>query len=270
MMVSNSASSIWTIQKATAVGVLSDPQFRVVLKALDQRDGVDVLTAPEVTTESTRQAQVRAVDIAEIINGSGAGSNRAPSAMVGRTNLALGPSLDVLPTVSADGFSVNLTLIPSLMEFVGYDNPGPFVPQAAAIGDYDAPARPGALGAAPPVTMTPGTVPVIRNPGVGVAPQTGNPGGQTIAANLPLPHFRLRQTVLDVDIWDCQTVVIGFPAVEFPAKEKDKPAVKKALLVFVTATLINPDGTRAHSDEEIASARSSIPPQTGTNSVPKK
>src|SRR5271154_7016940 len=34
-----------------------------------------------------------------------------------------GPVLDVVPYVLSDGYTINLTLIPSLVEFVGYDNP---------------------------------------------------------------------------------------------------------------------------------------------------
>ena len=37
--------------------------------------------------------------------------------------MELGPMLDVIPCVLSDGFTINLTLIPTLMEFTGYDNP---------------------------------------------------------------------------------------------------------------------------------------------------
>src|SRR5262249_21921515 len=46
-------------------------------------------------------------------------------------SLPFGPTLDVIPYVSADEFSVQMTLIPSVTEFIVYDNPGQFVPQAA-------------------------------------------------------------------------------------------------------------------------------------------
>src|SRR5271154_4071850 len=38
-----------------------------------------------------------------------------------------GPVLDVIPVVLSDGYTINLTLIPSLTEFVGYETP-PNVP----------------------------------------------------------------------------------------------------------------------------------------------
>ena len=46
---------------ATLTGILTDPQFRVVVRALEQRQGVDLLSAPKVTTLSGRQTQVKVV-----------------------------------------------------------------------------------------------------------------------------------------------------------------------------------------------------------------
>src|SRR4030095_10471537 len=52
---------------ATLTGILTDPQFRFVVKALEQRGGTDLLSAPEVTTMSGRQAQIKVVDIKYIV-----------------------------------------------------------------------------------------------------------------------------------------------------------------------------------------------------------
>ena len=52
---------------ASVTGILTDPQFRVVIRALEQRGGTDLLSAPEVTTMSGRQAQFKAVDIKYIV-----------------------------------------------------------------------------------------------------------------------------------------------------------------------------------------------------------
>ncbi|MDW7980057.1 MAG: hypothetical protein RMH97_05775 [Verrucomicrobiales bacterium] len=51
----------------TMTGILTDPQFRVVMRALEQRTGVEVLSAPEVTVLSGRQAQMKATDVQNII-----------------------------------------------------------------------------------------------------------------------------------------------------------------------------------------------------------
>ncbi|HZF01510.1 MAG TPA: hypothetical protein VE344_06395 [Methylomirabilota bacterium] len=54
---------------ATVTGILTDPNFRVVLHALEQRTGVETLATPEVVTTSGRQAQMRATDIQYILTG---------------------------------------------------------------------------------------------------------------------------------------------------------------------------------------------------------
>ncbi len=52
---------------ATITGILTDPNFRVVIHALEQRSGFENLAEPEVTTTSGRQTQMRATDIMTII-----------------------------------------------------------------------------------------------------------------------------------------------------------------------------------------------------------
>jgi hypothetical protein len=54
---------------ATLSGILTDPQFRLVIRALEQREGVDLLTAPKVTTLSGRQARISVEDTQTIITG---------------------------------------------------------------------------------------------------------------------------------------------------------------------------------------------------------
>ena len=44
----------------TLTGILTDPQFRLVIKALQKRQGAELLAQPEVTTQSGRQAQMKA------------------------------------------------------------------------------------------------------------------------------------------------------------------------------------------------------------------
>ena len=247
---------------ATLTGILTDPQFRVVLRALDQRDGVDLLSQGEVTTLSGRQAQIQVVDIQTIVTGVDANQNTTSggggttggvgggAGAVGSTiqyttqPLPFGPVLDVLPTVSADGFTIQLVLIPTITEFVGYDNPGQFVPQAQSVS--------GGLG------------------GVGIP----------LTAQLPLPRFRLRQVTTSTIVWDGQTVVLGGLISEGVARTKDKvpflgdlpylgklfrsessTTAKKNLVIFVTPTIIDPSGNRVHTEDEMPFAQAAIPPQ---------
>ena len=101
-----------------------------------------------------------------------------------------------------------------------------------------------------------------------------------IRAQLPLPHFRLRQVTTSAIVWDGQTIVLGGLITEDVTKLKDKVPVlgdlplvgrlfrsessstkKKNLMIFVTPTIIDPSGNRAHLDDEMPFAPSSIPVQ---------
>ena len=53
---------------ATITGILTDPNFRIVIHALEQRSGTEGLAEPEATTISGRQTQMRATDVITIIS----------------------------------------------------------------------------------------------------------------------------------------------------------------------------------------------------------
>jgi general secretion pathway protein D len=239
---------------ATFSGILTDPQFRVVLHALEQRDGVELLNESTVTTVSGRQCQMQAVDLPTIVTGNSAqqsggggggltGGNGAIGTTINpsTTQIPVGPTLDVIPYVSADGFSVQMTIIPTLIEFLGYDDPGGFVVTAQSSS--------GGAGAGIPIT-----------------------------AQLPLPHLRLRQVTTSVNVWDGQTVVLGGLISEDVTKIKDKlpilgdlpflgrlfrsessSSTKRNLMIFVTPTIIDPAGNRMHSEDEMPFNSSALP-----------
>ena len=241
---------------ATFTGILTDPQFRVVMRAMEQRQGADLLASPEVTTVSGRQAQVQVVDLQTIVTGvqqnsgqqgqqvaTGGGTTVQAAAPVFQTPQTqvqpFGPVLDVVPYISSDGYTIQMTLIPTLSEFVGYDDPGQFVPQAI----------------------------------------TG--GGIPITSVLPLPHFRVRQVTTTAVVWDGQTIVLGGLISDNVTRIKDKVPVlgdipligklfrsessetkKKNLVIFVTPTIIDPAGNRLHTEDEMPFAQTAIPPQS--------
>jgi len=155
-----------------------------------------------------------------------------------------GPILDVIPYVSADGYTIQMTIIPTVKEFIGYDAEAAatFIPQAQSVG-------------------------------AGV--------GSALQAVQPFPNFRLRQVVTSAIVWDGQTVVLGGLITEDVTRVKDKVPVlgdlpfvgrlfrsessrtlKRNLLIFVTPTIIDPAGNRVHSEEELPFAQSTIPTQT--------
>jgi len=147
-----------------------------------------------------------------------------------------GPLLDVVPVVLSDGYTINLTLIPSLTEFAGYQTP-------------------------PDIANVTGGLNVVQLPVI-------------------LPSFTIRQVLTTVNIWDGQTVILGGLVSSQTQTEKDqvpvvgdlpivgrlfqsqtKTAVKKNLMIFVTATIVDPAGNRLHSDDELPFAQTTIPPQ---------
>jgi general secretion pathway protein D len=147
-----------------------------------------------------------------------------------------GPLLDVVPYVLSDGYTINLTLIPSLTEFAGYQN-------------------------TPSIANVTGGLNVVQLPVI-------------------LPDFTVRQVITTVNVWDGQTVVLGGLITSQTSTEKDKVpvigdlpilgrlfqsqtkgSVKKNLMIFVTATIVDPAGNRVHSDDELPFAQSAIPPQ---------
>ncbi len=159
-----------------------------------------------------------------------------PSAITPNTQqIELGPVLDVLPTVLADGYTINLTLIPTLTEFVNYSTP-----------------------------------PAI--PGVNVA--------NVVTVPTILPNFTVRQVLTTVNIWDNQTVVLGglisssiqttkdkvpvlgdMPLIGTLFQSQSKTTTKKNLMIFVTATIVDPAGNRVHSDDELPFAQNTVPQQ---------
>jgi tetratricopeptide (TPR) repeat protein len=54
---------------ATFTGILTDPNFRVALRALSQRTGVETLGEPEITVISGRQTQMRATSVITVVVG---------------------------------------------------------------------------------------------------------------------------------------------------------------------------------------------------------
>lgn len=153
-----------------------------------------------------------------------------------------GPILDVVPYVLADGYTINLALIPSDTEFGGYDQL-----------------------TLPQVT---GNLNVVQLPTV-------------------LPKFTVRQLVTTVNVWDNQTVVLGGLITSTVNSTKDKVPIagdvpllgrlfqsqskvtqKNNLMIFVTATIVDPAGSRVHTDDELPFAQSGVPVQPADNIQP--
>ena len=223
-------------------GVLTEAQSRVVFRALEQRSEVNILHSPRMTTLSGRQAQMKSVRSRYIVTdldwyyqatNSAGGTNDRLHAQPIAEPFELGPVLDVNPYVLADGQTIQMTLIPTLTEFLGYD--------------------PQKLTRQETVTMPDGRKEIVTVP------------------DRPLPIFRKLQMVSSAIVRDGQTVVLAGGSEQLLANPKRNTPLPKgtkipselkttSLLIFVTPTLVDPAGNRIHKPEEIPPGIPAQPP----------
>jgi general secretion pathway protein D len=236
--------------------VMSDPTFQVVLRALDQKKGVDLLDAPRVTTKSGQRAVIEIVrefryptefdppQIPQNFGGGGSGLGTSASISVfpvtPTTPTAFetrntGVTLEVEPTVGADNYTIDLNLVPQVVEFEGFINYG-----------------------SPISTINPSTLGL----GAITAAVTNQPTNVVLTNNvINQPIFSTRKVTTSVTVWDGQTVVLGGLMEDDVQKVQDKVPIlgdipllgrafrsnvdqhlKTNLVIFVTAHLINPAG----------------------------
>src|SRR5207249_2950270 len=123
-------------------GVFTNPQFQVVIRALNQKKGVDLLSAPSVTTKSGQRAIIEVVrefrypitftapQVPSINLPSGGTNNVAILSAVTPTTpntfetRNTGVTLEVEPVVGGDATTIDLNLIPQVVEFEGFINYG--------------------------------------------------------------------------------------------------------------------------------------------------
>lgn len=225
-------------------GILSEIKFSVLINALSQKKSTDVLSAPKITTISGSSAQIKVVQ--EFIyptefsqpqvtaSGGGSGGGNAavgvtPSTPSSFKTREVGVLLNVTPTVGADGYTINLTLIPEVSEFQGFIQYGsPFTAVSGtavttATNDIRQP-----LFASRNLT----TSIVIWD-------------GQTVVLG-----GLLREDTQKID--DKVPFFGDIPWVGRLFRSKTTQRSKRNLLVFVTARLIDPAGNPIHRQEATA------------------
>jgi len=242
-------------------GVFTNPQFQMVIRALSQQKGVDLMSAPKVTTKNGNKATIKMIrefpfpaefdppQVPEQNNQIGGGADGgvimigglvAPSTPSAFERRDLGVSLEVEPQVGADNYTIELSLSPEVVEFDGfvdYGSPiiGPrYDPSLIAVGDLSA---------------------------IGTFVITPNEMNQ--------PIFSVRKVTTNVSIWDGQTVAMGGLIREDVQKVNDKvpilgdiplagrlfrsnvdQKIKKNLIVFVTARLMDAEGQPLQQQDE--------------------
>ncbi len=233
-------------------GVFTDPQFQLVIRALNQKKGVDLLSSPSVTTKSGQRATIEIIrefiypvefdppQVPQSVNGGAAVvTPTTPTAFETRNT---GVTLEVEPIVGPDGYTIDLNLIPQVVEFEGFVNYG------SPINSVNVPdlGFPDFFG---DVVFT----------GSAFQPQT-----TLLTENrIDQPIFATRKVTTSVTIWDGQTVGLGglmredvqivedkvpflgdLPLIGRAFRSSVDSHIKRNLLIFVTANLIDPAGQR--------------------------
>jgi type II secretory pathway component GspD/PulD (secretin) len=208
--------TITTNREEASTGILTAPQARRLFKQLEQTKGVEILTAPDVTTVSGRQAQLQTVEIRTIVTGAVPVVTNGVTTNIFQTSaLPYGPSLDVVPYVAADGYTVQLTLIPTVSEFLGYEKPDPALLQFASSNSVSKELP------LPYYRMRHATTSVAVWDGQTV--MIGGMASETVRHNPDGTESRKASPELDKI---------------------------KQLFVFITPTLIDPAGNRIHTDDQ--------------------
>lgn len=226
-------------------GVLTNPQFQVVLRALNQKKGVDLISSPKITVSSGKKATITiAKDFPypdeylppQVPQNQGSGVNPAiPATPASFKRRNVGVELEVEPIVDSDRKKIELQLSPQIVEFQGFVNYGnPIFSQA----------------------------PNVIGIGQGIA--TGSTAQVMLTENtINQPIFSVRQINTHVILHPGQTVVLGglmredvqtikdttpiigyMPLVGKLFRSSSEQHIKKNLMIFVTVWLVDPSGKK--------------------------
>jgi general secretion pathway protein D len=238
-------------------GVFTNPQFQVVIRALNQKKGIDLLSAPSVTTKSGQRAIIEVVrefryprtytqpQVPSISSTTGTtliGAATVPVVVTPTTpqdweTRNTGVTLEVEPVVGGDATTIDLNLVPQVVEFEGFINYG------SPINAVGITTVAGAITRSIPIELTPNVI------------------------NQPV--FSTRKVTTSVSVYDGQTVVLGGLMREDVQKVEDKVPIigdipligrafrtnveqhnKKNLVIFVTARIVTPAGVPLNEEEE--------------------
>ncbi|HQY06400.1 MAG TPA: type II secretory pathway, component PulD [Lacunisphaera sp.] len=221
---------------ANIAGIVGEFDVQAVIRALSQKSGTELLSAPKLTVLSGNPATITVaqelrypqsygqiqsqVGTGSVSGGGSAGVSITSGTPQEFTTRNVGVELRVTPTVEEDDYSVSLDLNPKVTEFEGFVEYG-----------------------GPSVAISGGTT-------------------VTVPPGFYQPIFAVREVTTKVTIWDGATLVMGGLTREDVKKVSDKVPVlgslpvvgrlfrsqgessqKRNLLIFVTANLVSPGGS---------------------------
>ncbi|MEN3940558.1 Amuc_1098 family type IV pilus outer membrane protein [Prosthecobacter sp. SYSU 5D2] len=237
----------------SVAGVLTTPQFQGVLRALDQKKGIDMTAQPSVITRTGQQASLEIIreliyptefdppqipttvgntTLVDAVTGALIPLPLPPAVITPTTPTAFemrrtGVVLNVTPEISEDGKSVDLTLNPEFTDFTGFVNYG-----------------------SPINTVTDGEF-------------------FELTPNLIFqPVFDSKRIVTSVKVWDGATVVLGGVITDREELIDDKVPVMgdlpfigrffkstvkqrrlRNVVMFVSVRVVDPSGARINPDQ---------------------
>ncbi|PWU07447.1 MAG: type II and III secretion system protein [Verrucomicrobia bacterium] len=236
-------------------GIFTRPQFQMVIRALSQLKGVDLVSAPKVTARSGQKATVKMIrafpyptefhppqiprkgivasnDV--LTNNAFISQTVTPATPLRFEVRNTGITMEVEPLIGPDGFTIDLSLSPEVVEFEGFVDYG--VPILGVVNQA--------------VTGIPTTTVLTQNP-------------------IQQPIFSTRKVTTSVSIWDGQTVALGGLMREDVQKVRDKvpflgdipllgqlfrssseQKIKENLIIFVTARLVDAQDNPVHLEED--------------------
>ena len=156
------------------VAIFTEARFPGVFKAMKEFEQIEILAGPQVTTLSGRQAEISVADMKSVGFEASLKTNGKKAQRESQTTkMPVGPTLNVVSSVSADGFSIQLALIQTLNELVDYTDPDKIVAQAQSLDGANI--------------------------------------GSLLNSQLPMPNIRIRsrQVVANCTVWDGQTVMLA-------------------------------------------------------------
>ncbi len=238
--------------------VLTNPELTMVLHLLQQNGNADLLSAPKVTTRSGAEATIRVVTeyiyptTFEVQGGTLQGNNAGTgAAAIQETTVVpqdfatreVGVILTVLPEVSPDGNMINLTMTPQVVTEPTWYQYGSTIRRA---------------------------------------------DGSESVLNMPQPFFHVRSLSTQISIYDGATVVMGglitedlrkvndkipvlgdIPLLGALFRSKSERSIKKNLLIFVSAKLVDPAGRLIRNPDAEAAPALKVPVPGATPPPPK-
>jgi general secretion pathway protein D len=238
-------------------GVFTNPQFQVVMRALNQKKGIDLLSAPKVTTKSGQRAIIEIVrefrypitftapQVPSISSSTGTtviGAAQAVPVVVTPTTPSTfetrntGVTLEVEPVVGPDGVTIDLNLVPQVVEFDGFINYGSPI---NAVGVTTV----AGITVSAPVLLTANVInqPIFSTRKVTTSVQVGD--GQTVVLG-----GLMRE---DVQKTEDRTPIIGdIPIIGRLFRTNADQHIKRNLIIFVTAKRVSPFGEIPEEEED--------------------